>query len=1067
MISLPWAVTPSRTLHRLIAVWIVLVAFVWITAGSAIAQTAHFPGEARVGNGFVTSSWGIAADANGNIYVSNNNEVEEILAVNGSIPSSPTIIPLASFYSTLAFAVDSKGNVYVADTYSCAIREILAVNGSIPPSPTIQTLYQSCQVGPVGAIWPFGVAVDSSGNVYFSDYNNNAVDEILAVNGSIPSSPTVISLSNSFKSPMSLAVDGSGNVYVGDENNGAVKEILAVNGSIPSSPTVVTLGSGFSCPDGVAVDRNGNVYVADYCANSAEEIVAVNGIIPPSPTITTLPNGLSEISGVAVDGNGNVYIAGPTNSYVYRAWPWGGDFGSISVGATSPVETLTATFDTDGTLGSTAVLTQGAAGLDFVDAGTGTCAANTAYSAGQTCTINVTFTPKYSGARYGATVLKDTNGNIFATAYLQGTGVAAQINFSPGTQTSLGSGFYQPWGLAVDASGNVFVAETEQSKVEELLAVNGRVPASPAIKTLGSGFQAPSDVAVDGGGNLYVTDFAKNAVYELTASSGYATVISLGGAFANPTGVALDGSGNIYVADYTNNAVKRMPQGCVTSACVTTLGSGFDKPDFVAVDISGNVFVSDSNNFAVKEILAAGGYTSVKTLLSGIHFPTGLALDGNANLFVTNDATNTVLELSALSSYTTSTTVSGTFCSPRGAAVDGAGNLYVADTGDSQVLMEDFADPPSLSFATTNVDSISSDSPQTVTLENIGNADLALPIPSTGNNPSIASNFTLTSGGPSDCQVVASGAYFGATLGAHGFCYLPISFAPSASGVLFGSLVITDNNLNPSASGSASQTIQLAGRTQQVMPVITWPTPVPITYGTALNAAQLNATANVPGTFTYSPSAGTVLIAGSQTLTVTFTPTDTTGYTTATATVTLTVNKAPSVITWPTPAPITYGTVLSATQLNASANVFGTFVYNPAAGTLPPVGNNTLTVTFTPMDFPDYSTAGASVILTVNPAPGFTLSASPSSLNIAQNKSATSTISVTDLGGFTGKVTLAATGLPSNVSASFSTNPTTGKSVLTLKPSDKAPVGTTIVAVTGTSGSLTSQTTIQLTISAK
>src|SRR5678809_748757 len=116
---------------------------------------------------------------------------------------------------------------------------------------------------------------------------------------------------------------------------------------------------------------------------------------------------------------------------------------------------------------------------------------------------------------------------------------------------------------------------------------------------------------------------------------------------------------------------------------------------------------------------------------------------------------------------------------------------------------------------------------------------------------------------------------------------------------------------------------------------ITWSTPADITYGTALSATQLNATANVPGTFVYSPIAGTVLNAGAgQTLSVTFTPTDAANYTGATATTTITVLKATSAITWSAPADITYGTALSATQLNATANVPGAFVYNPIAGTV-------------------------------------------------------------------------------------------------------------------------------------
>jgi hypothetical protein len=98
---------------------------------------------------------------------------------------------------------------------------------------------------------------------------------------------------------------------------------------------------------------------------------------------------------------------------------------------------------------------------------------------------------------------------------------------------------------------------------------------------------------------------------------------------------------------------------------------------------------------------------------------------------------------------------------------------------------------------------------------------------------------------------------------------------------------------------------------------------------------QLNATASVPGTFVYNPAAGAVLNAGTaQTLSVTFTPTDTAHYTSANASVTVRVNKAQPIITWPAPAAITYGTALSALQLNATASVAGAFVYSPAAGTV-------------------------------------------------------------------------------------------------------------------------------------
>jgi Legume lectin domain/Bacterial Ig-like domain (group 3) len=155
----------------------------------------------------------------------------------------------------------------------------------------------------------------------------------------------------------------------------------------------------------------------------------------------------------------------------------------------------------------------------------------------------------------------------------------------------------------------------------------------------------------------------------------------------------------------------------------------------------------------------------------------------------------------------------------------------------------------------------------------------------------------------------------------------------------------------------------------QVMPVITWGTPAPITYGTALSGAQLNASANVAGTLAYNPPAMTVPHAGMQTLQVTFTPYDTTDYSSVSAQVSLIVNQATPVIMW-TPASIQLGYPLTTAQLNASASALGTsFVYSPPVGTVVSTTSQTVSVIFTPMDATDYTAATKTVSLTVTPGP--------------------------------------------------------------------------------------------------
>ena len=151
--------------------------------------------------------------------------------------------------------------------------------------------------------------------------------------------------------------------------------------------------------------------------------------------------------------------------------------------------------------------------------------------------------------------------------------------------------------------------------------------------------------------------------------------------------------------------------------------------------------------------------------------------------------------------------------------------------------------------------------------------------------------------------------------------------------------------------------------------------------GRRCTATQLDATASVAGTFTYSPPLGTVLGAGTDTLSVTFTPTDTADYTTATATTTIAVAQATPGVVWAqNPASIVYGTALSSTQLDATASVAGTFVYRPALGTVPGPGTDMLSVTFTPTDSTDYKGVTAMTTIVVAQATPTFSWASPASI---------------------------------------------------------------------------------------
>jgi sugar lactone lactonase YvrE len=598
------------------------------------------------------------------------------------------------------------------------------------------------------------------------------------------------------------------------------------------------------------------------------------------------------------------------------------NFGSVAVGS-SATTAVTLTFPNAATLGSIAVVTQGAPNLDFTNGGGGTCAVGKTYSMNSTCTVSVAFAPIAPGLRRGAVVLSDNSGNVLATVPVFGDGTGPQITFQPGARINVGSGIEYPAGVAADAFGNLFVTGYFNGLVYEILADGDYT----TVKNIDAGVNNPQGVAVDGSGNLFV--IGDGRLNEILIVGGYSDVRLIAEETDNYMGVAIDGGGNVFFAGGSS------PSGELTEYLAssgyereTEVGSGFSIPEGIAVDASGNIFVADNGSNAVYEI-PASDYTTVKELASGFNGPVGVAVDASGNIYVADSGNNAVKEILAVngsipSSPTIKTLGSG-FNDPWGVAVDGSGNVFVGDTETHSTVKLDFADPPSLNFPTpTRAGSTDTkDGPQTLSVANIGNQPLIFTTPGTGGNPTYPASFPANSGDSILCNTdnpVGPGAS----------CDISMNFKPIGAGANSGNVVLTDNNLNQT---NAVQTIALGGNATGA-PTITWATPAAITYGTPLSAAQLDASASVAGTFAYSPSAGAVLPGGLDTLTVTFTPTDTTDYLSATANAQLTVNQASQTVSFPAPASQRKGTDANLSASSTSGLTVGFTSLTPAVCTV-------------------------------------------------------------------------------------------------------------------------------------
>jgi tripartite motif-containing protein 71 len=556
------------------------------------------------------------------------------------------------FNAPSAVATDAVGNVYVVDTGNHRI-EKFDNQGHF--------LLRWGSLGAGGGQFssPSGVAVDRDNNVLVVDQGNNRIQEFSSDGLLTHTWGTPGTGSGEFTNPTGIAVDAAGDFYVTDAGDRVQK--FAPDGSFLLQWGTTGAGAGeFSSPAGIAVDPKGNVDVVDAGNQRIQKFGSTGTYLTQWGSPGSGAGELNQPFGIGIDAVGNVYVAELGNDRIQK-------------------------FTSDGTP-ITAWGTPGAGSGTFdLPAGVALDPEGNVFVA----EINNARIQKFSGA--GASLQLPTpafSANI--GAFGSGNG---QLN--------------TPYGVATDANGWLYVADTFNSRVQRFSG-NGVF-----YQKFGSAGSLPGQlglvygIAVDASGNVYVTS-SDNRVAKFNAAGVFllqwGSNGTTAGKFNAPFGIAADASGSVYVADSGNNRIQKFSNTGVFLAQWGSAGSGpgqFISPLGVAADRAGNIYVSDEAS-RVQKFTSGGAFVAQWGIANlPLYSASSIAVDALGDVYVSSSSPGSNIqkfssEGTSLAQWGSYGSGNGQFAPAYGLTVDGTGNVYVADYGGNRVVK--FITPPAITL---------------------------------------------------------------------------------------------------------------------------------------------------------------------------------------------------------------------------------------------------------------------------------------------------------------------------------------------------------------------------------